>query len=66
MVLVDSEDGLPDAVALPPGTHKHANWAFEAPGPYLIKVDVRGRLAGVAGAPWVTSSTASLKVVVLP
>lgn len=61
VVLVDSENGLPDAVALPAGTHRHANWAFEAAGTYFIKVDVRGRLAGVAGTPWVTSSTATLR-----
>jgi surface-anchored protein len=66
LVLVDSEDGLPDAVDLSAGTHRHANWAFEAAGPYVVKVDVRGRLAGVAGNPWVTSSTAALKFVVLP
>ncbi|MGN6107629.1 MAG: choice-of-anchor M domain-containing protein, partial [Kofleriaceae bacterium] len=65
-VLVDSDDGLPDTVAMPVGTHKHANWAFESPGVYLVKVDVRGRLAGVAGNPWTTSSTAILKFVVLP
>lgn len=65
-VLVDSENGLPDAVDLPVGAHTHANWAFEAPGPYVVKVDVRGRLAGVAGNPWVTSSTVLLKFVVLP
>lgn len=45
-VLVDSEDGLPDTVTLPVGTHMHENWAFEKPGYYSIKVDVTAVLAG--------------------
>ncbi len=65
-VLVDSEDGLPDTVALPSGTHRHANWAFEAAGIYRVKVDVRGRLAGVAGQPLVSSPRATLTFAVLP
>ncbi|MEN3614884.1 choice-of-anchor M domain-containing protein [Plantactinospora sp. ZYX-F-223] len=44
-VLVDSEDGLPDAVTRPVGGHMHVNWAFERAGTYRIKVDVTGRLA---------------------
>lgn len=44
-ILVDSEDGLPDNVVLPVGTHAHQNWAFEAPGTYRIKVDATARLA---------------------
>ncbi|MFJ8580972.1 choice-of-anchor M domain-containing protein [Micromonospora sp. NPDC093277] len=44
-VLVDSEDGLPDVVTRPVGSHMHANWAFEKPGTYRIRVDVTGKLA---------------------
>jgi len=65
VVLVDSENGLPDTVTLPPSTHKHSNWAFESAGIYLVRVDVRGQL-NVPGQPWVTSSSATLKFVVLP
>lgn len=65
-VLVDSEDGLPDIIAMPATTHRHVNWAFESAGIYFVSVDVTGRLAGVAGEPTVTSSKALLKLVVLP
>ncbi len=44
-ILVDSEDGLPDNVVLPVGTHAHENWAFEAPGIYFIIVDATATLA---------------------
>lgn len=64
-VLVDSENGLPDTMTIPVGSHRHVNWAFEAAGVYLLHVDVRGRL-DVPGAPWITSSTELLKIVVLP
>lgn len=43
--LVDSQDGLPDRVGLTAGDHAHANWAFEAPGTYLVGVRVSGVLA---------------------
>jgi surface-anchored protein len=66
VVRVDSEDGLPDTIALSTGTHEHINWAFEAPGLYQIQVDVRGRLAGVSSAPWVTSARTVLRFAVLP
>jgi surface-anchored protein len=58
-VLVDSEDGLPDTVTLPIGTHMHQNWAFEKPGYYAIKVDVTATLAGTTTA--VTSDPVWLK-----
>lgn len=64
-VLVDSENGLPDTLTVPVGSHRHVNWAFESAGVYLLYVDVRGRL-DVPGAPWITSSTEVLKFVVLP
>lgn len=44
-VLVDSGDGLPDAVTLPAGDHLHANWAFDAPGHYWLLVKASGKLA---------------------
>lgn len=66
LVLVDSENGLPDALPTPVGIHRHANWAFEAPGVYLVRVDARGRLASLPGAPWATAPSAILKFVVLP
>lgn len=44
-VLVDSGDGLPDAVTLPAGDHAHANWAFDAPGHYWLLVKASGTLA---------------------
>ncbi|GGP66019.1 choice-of-anchor M domain-containing protein [Saccharothrix coeruleofusca] len=44
-VLVDSGNGLPDRLALTPGGHQHANWAFEAPGYYTITVRAAGTLA---------------------
>jgi surface-anchored protein len=64
-VVVDSENGLPDVVSLPVGSHRHLNWAFESPGVYLVKVDVRGRL-DVPGKPWVTSATETIVFLVLP
>jgi surface-anchored protein len=45
IVLVDSENGLPDKVNLPVGSHTHANWAFEAAGNYAMVVRVSGVLA---------------------
>lgn len=64
-VKMDSENGLPDIITVPAGSHQHLNWAFESAGAYVVKVDVRGRLE-VPGTPWVTSSTELLKFVVLP
>ncbi|MEJ3742508.1 choice-of-anchor M domain-containing protein [Actinomycetes bacterium KLBMP 9797] len=58
-VLVDSENGLPDSVVLPVGSHQHQNWAFEATGYYLIKVDVTAVLAGTTTT--VTSDPVWLK-----
>jgi len=65
-ILVDSEDGLPDTLTTPVGLHRHMNWAFESPGIYLVRIQARGRLAQVPGNPWVSSSNAVLKFVVLP
>ncbi len=65
-ILIDSEDGLPDTLSTPIGTHRHANWAFESPGVYLLRVQARGRLASLPGNPWVSSANTLLKFVVLP
>lgn len=65
-ILVDSEDGLPDTLTTPVGIHRHANWAFESPGLYLVKVQARGQLAQLPGNPWVSSEKAVLKFVVVP
>ena len=34
--LFDSGDGLPDARAVPIGTHAHGNWSFSRPGDYAL------------------------------
>ncbi|MEV6281990.1 choice-of-anchor M domain-containing protein [Kribbella sp. NPDC051770] len=44
-VLVDSGNGLPDRINTSAGGHLHANWAFEAPGRYQVKVKVTGTVA---------------------
>jgi surface-anchored protein len=41
---LDSEDGLPDVLDLPIGTHEHDNWAFERPGLYLLTFQATARL----------------------
>jgi surface-anchored protein len=65
-ILINSEDGLPDTLTNPVGTHRHANWAFKSPGLYLLRVQARGRLANLPGHPWVSSGNAILKFVVIP
>lgn len=44
-VLVDSGDGLPDAIPLSTGGHTHVNWAFEEAGSYKLKVRATATLA---------------------
>lgn len=44
-VLVDSQDGLPDRIALTAGNHQHASWAFEAAGTYRVSYVVTGTVA---------------------
>ncbi|MEU4290810.1 choice-of-anchor M domain-containing protein [Kribbella sp. NPDC026596] len=56
-VLADSGDGLPDTITTTAGGHLHANWAFEAPGYYTLKVRVSGTLAATGKK--VTSSIAT-------
>jgi surface-anchored protein len=56
-VLVDSGDGLPDSLNTTAASHLHANWAFEAPGYYTLKVRVSGTLAATGKK--VTSSIAT-------
>ena len=62
-VLVNSADGLPDAVALDAGSHLHASWAFSKAGVYFIKVKATGTLTDGTR---VTSDPAVYKVVVQP
>ncbi|GAA1555856.1 hypothetical protein GCM10009804_10900 [Kribbella hippodromi] len=56
-ILADSGDGLPDTVSTTAGGHQHANWAFEAPGYYTLKVRVSGTLAATGKK--ITSSIAT-------
>jgi surface-anchored protein len=63
-VLVDSGNGLPDALPLTAGTHRHASWAFQRPGVYLLKIRATAELAG-SGAT-VTSEPTLHKFVVQP
>ncbi|MBB4662848.1 choice-of-anchor M domain-containing protein [Conexibacter arvalis] len=41
--LFDTSDGLPDARAIPLGTHAHGNWAFGAEGRYVLSFEIRAR-----------------------
>ncbi|MFI5845241.1 choice-of-anchor M domain-containing protein [Catenuloplanes sp. NPDC051500] len=43
--LFDSGDGLPDSLAVPVGTHAHANWAFSAAGTYAVTFEAGGATA---------------------
>ncbi|MCO8277791.1 choice-of-anchor M domain-containing protein [Actinoplanes sp. TRM 88003] len=63
-ILVNSGDGLPDALTLAAGTHQHASWAFQKAGVYLIKVRATAKLAGTGTT--VTSEPVVYKFVVQP
>lgn len=63
-VLVNSGDGLPDALPLNTGTHLHASWAFQKAGVYLIKVRATATLAATGQS--VTSEPAVYRFVVQP
>jgi surface-anchored protein len=63
-VLVDSGDGLPDAVPLTAASHQHASWAFQKAGVYFIKVRATAKLAATGQT--VTSEPAVYKFVVQP
>ncbi|MEU4619571.1 choice-of-anchor M domain-containing protein [Actinoplanes sp. NPDC023801] len=63
-VLVNSGDGLPDALPLTTGTHRHASWAFQKAGVYLIKVRATAELAATGET--VTSEPVVYKFVVQP
>lgn len=39
-VLFNSDDGLPDRVDVPLGTHAHGNWAFSAAGLYNLDIEM--------------------------
>ena len=45
-VLADSADGLPDAITLNTGAHRHVSWAFQKAGVYCVKVRATAKLAG--------------------
>ncbi|MEU8244453.1 choice-of-anchor M domain-containing protein [Actinoplanes missouriensis] len=62
-VLINSADGLPDALPLSTGTHLHASWAFSKAGVYLITARATGALTD---GTTVTSDPAVYKVVVQP
>jgi surface-anchored protein len=61
-VLVDSGDGLPDAVPVATGGHLHANWAFQKSGVYRLKVTASATLAATGET--VTSAPAVYTFVV--
>ncbi|GIE82011.1 hypothetical protein Aph02nite_79610 [Actinoplanes philippinensis] len=63
-VLVNSGDGLPDALPLATGTHQHASWAFQKAGVHLIKVSATAELAATGQS--VTSAPVVYKFVVQP
>jgi surface-anchored protein len=63
-VLVNSGDGLPDAISLTAGTHQHASWAFQKAGVYLIKARATAKLAGTGAT--VTSAPVVYTFVVQP
>ncbi|GAA3781863.1 hypothetical protein GCM10022225_82840 [Plantactinospora mayteni] len=63
-VLVDSGDGTPDAIGLSVGDHLHANWAFDQPGTYTVKVKATARL--VASGQRISSETVNLRFAVKP
>ncbi|MEV0903147.1 choice-of-anchor M domain-containing protein [Actinoplanes sp. NPDC049802] len=63
-VLVNSGDGLPDALPLATGTHQHASWAFQKAGVYLVKIRATATLAATGET--VTSEPALYKFVVQP
>ena len=44
-VLLDSGDGLPDALDLPVATHRHYSWSFDRPGYHFAVVDAKAKLA---------------------
>jgi len=63
-VLVNSADGLPDAITLDAGTHRHVSWAFQKAGVYCVTIRATARLAD-SGAT-VTSEPATYTFVVQP
>ncbi|WP_203744535.1 choice-of-anchor M domain-containing protein [Actinoplanes cyaneus] len=63
-ILIDSGDGLPDAVSLATGTHQHANWAFQKAGVYRLKVRATATVAATGAT--VTSEPAVYTFVVQP
>ena len=58
-MLVNSADGLPDAVGLATGGHLHTSWAFSKAGVYLVKVRATGTLTD---GTTVTSAPATYRI----
>ena len=63
-LIFDSDDPAPNTEHLPTGTHKHANWAFSAPGHYEVTVEYTG--THVDDGPVSTEVTYSFHVKVRP
>lgn len=63
-VLVDSGDGLPDAITLTASNHQHASWAFQKAGVYCVTIRATATLADSGET--VTSEPAVYKFVVQP
>ncbi|MER7890117.1 choice-of-anchor M domain-containing protein [Micromonospora sp. NPDC094482] len=57
-ILADSGDGLPDAIALTAGDHRHANWAFDRSGAYCVTLRATGTVAATGQT--ITSAPATL------
>jgi surface-anchored protein len=53
LVRMNTRDGIAaaDAVTLPAGTSSHLNWAFSAPGDYVVSFAAGGTLANGSAAP---------------
>ena len=51
IVLMNTRDGISDgdAVSLPVGTNEYYNWAFSAPGDYVVSFAASGTLTGGSG-----------------
>lgn len=63
-ILINSGDGLPDAVPLSTGVHQHTNWAFQKAGVYQLKVRATATVAATGAT--VTSEPAVYTFVVQP
>jgi surface-anchored protein len=60
VVLFRSADGLPDSISVPVASHAHGNWAFKAPGRYMLSFQASATTP--AGAPLSASATLAFDV----